>query len=217
MGAVLLADKAIKPQIEGRRSYAPQIVLAAGWIGLFAYSAAYLAEDVPFQTQSTLSVGEPLIDQVEDLPRQLIGMATPASPAASSIPATARATAVEIALPPSAPESHLPAASGAARPATGAADFVGIWGPTADACGALARRRGYLPATITPERAKAGDTICSFRDVHHIGNAWTMAADCGDHDRRWSSKVRLVVDGDRLTWTSAWGSSAYVRCNRRAG
>jgi hypothetical protein len=74
-----------------------------------------------------------------------------------------------------------------------------------------------LPATITPERAKAGDTVCTFRDAHRTGNAWIMAADCGDRDRRWSSKVRLVVDGDRLTWTSAWGTSAYTRCNRRAG
>ncbi|MGU3541246.1 peptidase inhibitor family I36 protein, partial [Methylobacterium sp. A54F] len=35
--------------------------------------------------------------------------------------------------------------------------------------------------------------------------------------RRWTSQVRLVVEGERLTWTSAKGSAAYVRCGRRAG
>lgn len=216
MGSILLADMAIEPQ-EGRRSYATQIILAAGWIGLFAYCAAYLTEDLPFHTQSVQGVSEPLIDQTEDLPRQIVGMATPEPPTASKLPAAAEAPAVEIEASPPILEAQPPAPAATPRPASIAADYVGTWGPTADGCGAAARRKGYLPATITPERAKAGDTVCSFRDAHRTGNAWTMAADCGDHDRRWSSKVRLVVDGDHLTWTSAWGSSAYVRCNRRAG
>lgn len=134
-----------------------------------------------------------------------------------SIASFSEAPAVDIESAPPISEAHLSAPAAALRPASLVADYVGIWGPTADACGAKGRRKGYLPAAITPERAKAGDTVCRFRDAHRTGNAWTMAADCGDHDRRWSSKVRLVVDGDHLTWTSAWGSSAYIRCNRRAG
>ncbi|WP_257791899.1 hypothetical protein [Methylobacterium durans] len=44
-----------------------------------------------------------------------------------------------------------------------------------------------------------------------------MAADCNDRGRRWTSQVRLLVEGDRLTWSSAKGSSSYLRCPRRAG
>lgn len=217
MGAILSADTAINPHVEGRRSYAPQILLAAGWLGLFAYCAAYLSEDLPFQTQSAQTVGESLVDQIEDLPRQMIGSFGFEAPTAPAIPATGTAPSIEIKPSLAAAEAPLPAPAATSHPASVVADYVGTWGPTADGCGAFARRKGYLPAIITPERAKAGDTVCSFRDAHRTGNAWTMAADCGDHERRWSSRVRLVVDGDRLTWSSASGSSAYIRCNRRAG
>jgi hypothetical protein len=216
MGAIVLAETAFEPRARGRRSYAPQILLAAGWIGLFAYCAAYLSEDLPFPTQSAQLVGEPLIDSLDDLPRQAIGIAVREPTPATGLRAAAETPAAEIEPPPPVPEAHLPAPA-APRAAAVVADYVGVWGPTADGCGAVARRKGYLLATITPERARAGDTVCSFRDAHRTGNSWTMAADCGDHDRRWSSKVRLTLDGDHLTWTSAWGSSAYVRCNRRAG
>lgn len=214
MAAGALADLAVEPQIGNRRRFAPPLLLAAGWIGLFAYSAAYLTEDLPFRRPSTAMLGEPLIDQPEDLPRHMIAVAVPepsAVPAPSvlaSTVATPPAPLALIALPVAAPV--------VARPAAGV-DYVGVWGPTTEACGAPARRHGYIQATITPERARAGNTVCSFRDAHRAGNAWAMAADCSDRDRRWSSQVRLVVDGDRLTWTSAWGSSAYVRCNRRSG
>lgn len=217
MGAILSADTAINPHVEGRRSYAPQILLAAGWLGLFAYCAAYLSEDLPFQTQSAQTVGESLVDQIEDLPRQMIGSFGFEAPTAPAIPATGTAPSIEIKPSLAAAEAPLPAPAATSHPASVVADYVGTWGPTADGCGAFARRKGYLPAIITPERARAGDTVCSFRDAHRTGNAWIMAADCGDHERRWSSRVRLVVDGDHLTWSSASGSSAYIRCNRRAG
>jgi hypothetical protein len=213
----MLAGPMVEPQPEDRRRYAPQILLALGWVGLFAYCAAYLSEDMPFRTLPAQTLDEPLIDQTEDLPRQITRIAAPEPSTTSTISATAEEPAVNIAPAPPIPETALLAPAATAHQAMTSADYVGTWGPTADACGAPSRRKGYLPATITPERAKAGDTVCTFRDAHRTGNAWIMAADCGDRDRRWSSKVRLVVDGDRLTWTSAWGTSAYTRCNRRAG
>ncbi|MFD0933679.1 peptidase inhibitor family I36 protein, partial [Methylobacterium trifolii] len=97
------------------------------------------------------------------------------------------------------------------------AEYVGLWGPNPAACGARSRRRGYIPAMISQERAQAGRTICNFHDGHRSGNTWVMAAECSDRGRRWSSQVRLMVEGDRLTWSSAKGSASYVRCNRRAG
>ena len=215
MTAIVLIAPAGEPSREDRRAYAPQILLALGWVGLFAYCAAYLTEDMPFRTSTPLSVGEPVFDQPEDLPRRALAIAGPED------------TASRMAAPAPAPTAEAmtaPAATAlAAQPATpprlasAGPDYVGTWGPTAEACGAPSRRHGSLPATITPERARAGDTVCSFRDPHRAGNVWSMAADCADRDRRWSSHVRLVVEGDRLTWTSAWGTSAYTRCNRRTG
>ncbi|MEL6061734.1 MULTISPECIES: peptidase inhibitor family I36 protein [unclassified Methylobacterium] len=218
MTAIVLAGPAVDSPHEGRRSCAPQIVLVAGWIGLFAYCAAYLTEDMPFRTPTPLTVGEPLIDQPEDLPRRALAFAQPGEPAGVLIPATSPAAET----PPAPPPAALAAPpAGSAAPSRPSADYVGTyvgtWGPTAEACGAPSRRHGYLPATITSERARAGDTLCTFRDTRRSGNVWTMAADCAGQDRRWSSHVRLVVEGDRLTWTSAWGTAAYIRCGRRAG
>ena len=220
MTAIVLVAPAVEPPREGRRAYAPPILLALGWVGLFAYSAAYLTEDMPFRTSSLQAVEEPAFDQTEDLPRRGLAMAKPEEPAdtvaripAAPAPMAAMASApTDTALPvqPAAPAPVI-------CPAMAGPDYVGTWGPTAEACAAPSRRHGYFPATITPERARAGDTICSFRDPHRAGNVWSMAADCADRERRWSSHVRLVVAGDRLTWTSAWGTSAYIRCNRRTG
>ncbi len=112
-----------------------------------------------------------------------------------------------------------PSLASPSRPASGPApvEYAGIWGPTPAACGSPSRRRGYLPATITADRARAGRTLCTFHDGHRAGNGWIMAAECSDRGRRWSSQVRLVVEGDRLTWTSNRGSVSYTRCARRAG
>lgn len=105
----------------------------------------------------------------------------------------------------------------AAQEHEGKPPFVGVWGPNTAACGARSKRRGYLPATITRDGARAGGTNCSFRDLRRNGDTWVMAASCGDKERHWSSQVRLVVDGDRLTWLSGKGASTYVRCGRRDG
>jgi hypothetical protein len=214
MGAMVLVKPVVEDRFDGWRTYAAQVVLVAGWVGLFAYCAAYLTEDMPFRASPLQTLGEPLIDRIEDLPRQSDGVgdgiaaAEPVAPAPMTVATepTAPATPVHPTMPSAAP-----------RPVAAGPDYVGTWGPTAAACGSPARRHGYVPATITPERARAGETVCSFRNTHRNGNAWAMTADCGDRDRRWSSQVKLLVEGDHLTWTSAWGTSAYVRCNRRAG
>ena len=214
MRAIILGEHVTEPQREIQRKYAIQILLVIAWGGLFTYCAAYLFEDIPFQSSSTPTIGEFFVDQPEDLPRRVIRVAAPVAPvtaaaSADMSPTIEAAPLVVVARPPVPPVSL--------RPVPVIADYVGTWGPTADACGAPSRRNGYVPATITPERAKAGDTACSFRAAHRTGNAWAMAADCGDREHRWSSQVRLVVDGDRLSWTSDKGTSVYVRCNRRTG
>lgn len=181
------------------------VLLVVGWGGLFAYCATYLREDLPFRpvTPSGGSVG------AEDPPRRPFVLpdvpgAPPPTAAVSAAPATVAQASTPVGLPHPVPSPGEPA-------------YVGTWGPTPAACGRPSRRRGYLPATITADRAKAGRTLCAFRDGHRAGNAWVMAADCSDRGRRWSSQVRLLVEGDHLTWSSNRGTVTYTRCARRTG
>lgn len=211
MGAIVLADPVVEARADGRRRYALPVLLVAGWAGLFAYCAAYLTEDMPFRPQSAKHAATGTVGQPEEAPRRVVLVEAPAPPASVAV------SAIAAPAPQTAPVAHAVAPAVPVRPAPASAEYVGTWGPTADACSTRSHRRGYIPATITSDRAKAGRTVCSFHDGRRTGNAWVMAAECSDRGRRWTSQVRLVVDGDRLTWSSSRGSSAYVRCNRRAG
>lgn len=225
-----------------RRGLALLLALSAGWGALFSYSLTYLSDDHPsrpasaveaarashtdsgaFEVASVLAA-RPSPVQVAVAPEAAPSAAPAGGPVSRSVPSLAEAEPTPRARIVSLRAEPLPVrpvAETAPAPAAASlgerAEFVGTWGPTGAACGARSRRRGYLPATITPEGARAGRTICNFREGHRTGNGWQMAAECSDRGRRWSSQVRLVVDGDRLTWTSGKGSSSYVRCGRRAG
>jgi hypothetical protein len=202
-----------------RGSLSMLLLLAAGWGALFSYSAVFLAEDIPLRPIPADALGAARAEAASfELPAEL---ARPVGPAlrrrAEAPPPDAAPQPQRVALPGPGP-SVAPAAVPPPAPMPAErAEYVGIWGPTGAACGARSRRRGFLPATITQEGARAGRTICSFHDGRRSGNAWVMAAECSDRGRRWSSQVRLLVEGDRLTWTSGKGSSSYVRCARRAG
>ncbi len=205
------------------------VLLAIGWGVFFGYTAVYLSNDAPQRpyrsgetpeadtrmAQSALAM-LPVPTQPLDVGASRADIDAVASPQpepviTDALPAS-RSSA--LALPEVATQILLsgPTPAEAAR-----AEFVGLWGPTQAACQAPSRRKGFIPAKITLTGAKAGRTICSFRDSRRAGNSWTMAADCSDRGRRWSSQVRLTVDGDRLTWSSAKGASAYIRCGRREG
>lgn len=201
------------------------LMLAAGWGALFGYSAVFLSEDMPFRPISTAQgeVGGFGFPHLPPPPPPSVVQLAPHEP--ETPPIAARRPMVDATIGASqgsvAPAVPTPVALNATAtlpsPRSERADYVGTWGPNEAACGSRSRRRGYIPAIITPDRASAGRTICSFHDGRRSGNAWIMAADCSDRGRRWSSQVRLVVDGDRLTWTSGKGSSSYIRCGRRAG
>ena len=196
------------PPKRGGARHAIPALLVVGWGGLFAYCATYLREDLPFRPLTSAEASR----RAEEPPRRVTVLpelppeAAPAAQPSTETPSLAG-------LPAPAPVQAI--APKRAAPAT--AEYVGTWGPTPAACLSPSRRRGYLPATISADRARAGKTTCTFHDGHRTGNAWVMAAECSDRGRRWSSQVRLLVDGDRLTWTSSKGSSTYVRCGRRAG
>jgi hypothetical protein len=203
------------------------LVLAAGWGALFSYSVVFLAEDLPLRPVSPRpGIGSaPEDTSTFELPPELMrtsGTAVQRRPEARAPEAVERPASrlmlAEASTAAAAPEAApirtaaIPAAAPLDR-----FDYIGTWGPTEAACGMRSRRRGYLPARITADGARAGRTFCSFHDRTRSGNAWVMAADCNDRGRRWTSQVRLLVEGDRLTWSSAKGSSSYLRCPRRAG
>ena len=225
MGAVVLADPGDGARSGSWRRFALPTLLILGWVGLFAYSAAYLTEDLPFRpsppeaSPSAAGSAAPrparrvvMLDEPDPL-------TAPAEPpgqtpmAASPAPAAPQSAAA----PPATTANARPAPGAAPAAAVPAAEYVGVWGPTPEACGARSRRRGYIPATITQDRARAGRTLCLFHDVRRSGGAWVTAAECSDRGRHWSSQVRLQVDGEHLTWSSSRGTSTYIRCGRRAG
>ena len=208
MGALVLADPGGGTRSGSRRRYAVPALLVAGWVGLFAYSAAYLTEDMPFRNQAAGTGQSSDPSPVQQTARRVVLLDAPVRDAPDAPPAARPAPAVPTTAPAQRP---------ARAPAPPSAEYVGIWGPTPDACGSGARRRGYIPATITPDRARAGHTLCAFHDLRRTGNAWVASAECRDRRRHWSSLVRLTVDGDRLTWSSGRGTATYVRCSRRPG
>jgi hypothetical protein len=187
------------------------VILAAGWGALFAYTLIVLTDDGPVAAQA----GHTRLAAADGIDLPEVRLPEPERPAAPAAHSQPRVLTVAAPAPPLdtvvAPVEPRPAA-----PLVERAAFVGVWGPTPVACGQRQRRRGFLPATITEDGAKAGRTVCRFRNNRREGSAWTMAADCSERGRRWTSQVRLLVEHDRLTWTSGKGQANYIRCGRRS-
>jgi hypothetical protein len=101
--------------------------------------------------------------------------------------------------------------------AESAESFVGIWGADASACSPRLNRDGLLPAVIDGDGAWAGETFCAFQSKKQTADGWNVVASCTNVHDRWIANVRLVVNGNRLTWTSPRGSQSYVRCKRGSG
>ena len=224
-----LTTKAAGPRRLGWAWLSAGFILAAGWGALFSYSVIYLSGDLPLkepaglETQPPVTVDALSVPEPADLAKVVAAAPPRTAPPPPLVPVPGPQHT------PAQPTAEAPPDSREAAPATAQAtadahpepqveqDFVGVWGPNRLACGLRAQRRGFIQAVITPERAKAGSTTCSFRNVRRNGIAWVMAADCAAGGQKWSSQVRLVVDGERLIWSSAKGTAEYVRCNRRTG
>jgi hypothetical protein len=89
--------------------------------------------------------------------------------------------------------------------------LAGVWGADPSACSAR-NLRGYLPTVIDADGARAGETFCRFTRKKQVEDGWDVVASCSNQRERWTSKVRLRLDGERLTSTSKRGSQSYVRC-----
>lgn len=93
---------------------------------------------------------------------------------------------------------------------------AGVWAPHISACSPQANRQGLLPAVISPDGAWAGETTCAFKNRKETERGWDVVATCSNVQERWTAKVRLSVNGDRLVWSSRRGTQAYFRCDSGA-
>lgn len=91
--------------------------------------------------------------------------------------------------------------------------LAGMWGPDVSACrSTTSKRSGFLPMVIASNKARAGEATCWFRDVQQSGSQWAVIAQCAAGKKRWTSRVKLVLSGSRLSWRSGRGTQDYVRC-----
>ena len=97
-----------------------------------------------------------------------------------------------------------------AQDAAAEAAIVGTWAANANAC--KSRPTSFIPAVIDNDGARAGETFCAFKQKRPDRDGLNVVAACSNSHERWVARIRLVVDGDRLKWSSQRGSQKYVRC-----
>ena len=91
--------------------------------------------------------------------------------------------------------------------------IAGKWAAHRAACSERSRNRtAHLPLTIDQRGARAGGASCSFRRTEQNGNRWSVAATCTSDTESWTANVRLVLAGNKLTWSSERGAQTYTRC-----
>ena len=83
-------------------------------------------------------------------------------------------------------------------------------------CRRLGAERGGMPPRArgavdtfrrgSPRMARGLETtVCTFRDGRRMGASWSVAASCSDGGRRWTSQVKLIVEGDRADMVERQG------------
>jgi hypothetical protein len=152
-----------------------------------------------------------------DARMELFSLSAVEAPAASQAFTSKDADGETISQPP---QQELAAADPAAQPHEDHANpdlakratIVGVWAPDAGTCSARNFREGLLPAVINTDGAWAGETFCVFKNKIQTETGWRMVAQCSNPRERWTANVRLMLDGNRLTWTSKRGTQAYTRC-----
>jgi hypothetical protein len=90
--------------------------------------------------------------------------------------------------------------------------FVGTWASDPTACSGPKKPNGLLPTVIESSGARAGTASCAFKNKRQAGAVWNVDASCRDGRERWTASVQIMVNKDRLTWTSERGTQSYVRC-----
>ena len=91
--------------------------------------------------------------------------------------------------------------------------FVGTWATRAGACSS--QPSPFLPAVMDDHGARAGRTMCHFKQKRQNVDGWNVVAQCSDGRERWTARVRLKTEANRLVWTSERGTQSYIRCGQQ--
>ena len=142
MGAIIWRGRSPVPAPRADGSTALHVCSFSVGPGCSAIAAPISTRICRSRRLSVQSVGEPLIDQPDDLSRQAMSLAAPEPAGAVAAPDTVTAPASPIVVtqpvvPPATPRS-----------ATAGFDYVGTWGPTPDACSAPRAPQGLRPGDI---------------------------------------------------------------------
>ena len=86
------------------------------------------------------------------------------------------------------------------------ANFSGTWAVDVESC-------STFPVILQKSGAKAGDTSCVFGKTRRAMGGWDIPATCSNARERWSTQVRLAINGSKLTWSSQRGTETYLRCD----
>jgi hypothetical protein len=86
------------------------------------------------------------------------------------------------------------------------ANFSGTWAVDVESC-------STFPVILQKSGAKAGDTSCVFGKTRRAIGGWDIPATCSNARERWSTQVRLAINGSKLTWSSQRGTETYLRCD----
>jgi len=124
-------------------------------------------------------------------------------------PATPVAQPVQLVTTPNAQTAEIAADHEAIAEAMTPA---GIWAPNATACSLRDLRDGLLPTIIDTDGARAGDTLCTFKNRKQTENGWRVIAHCADAREHWTAVVHLTVKDRQLIWASNRGRQVYTRC-----
>jgi hypothetical protein len=210
-GIVLTA----RPSLNGRHTAHSELVAAADQnivpetkVAVFGRPVldAVPKSESGAERETTLAEADPL---GSFLPTTQIAESEPVVESASGLepqPEPSRSYVAEAKVANSEPTTRTAMAP---EPAAATAVF-GTWAANAKAC--RSRPTNLLPAVIDNDGARAGDTFCAFTKKRLDRNGLSVVATCSNSRERWLARVRLVVEGDHLRWTSQRGSQTYVRC-----
>jgi hypothetical protein len=91
----------------------------------------------------------------------------------------------------------------------------GTWSPDRGVCTRKsADKAGVFLMRIDENGARSGDTTCTFVRRQQDGDTWTVSARCSGPEQRWTSRVRLDLSGNKLSWQSERGTQTYARCDQ---
>jgi hypothetical protein len=87
--------------------------------------------------------------------------------------------------------------------------FVGSWSDRTDC---IISQASAAPLRIDTIRAVSTGGRCEFQTISKAGESWKIKARCFVDADSWPANIKLIVDKDRLTWSSERGTEEYFRC-----